>query len=86
MLFRSQLGETNTISIAKACLSYTKLAWLTNHTQELQRTSRDTAAAAAIVVVVATVVEAAAATTQPHSRKNTHKPDCRKELASYSNG
>ena len=43
-------------------------------------TSRDTAAAVAVVVV------AAAATTQPCSKKDTHKPNCRKELASRSNG
>ena len=50
-------------------------------------TSRDTAAAAAAVVVVAVVVVAAAsATTQPCSKKDTHKPNCRKELASRSNG
>ena len=52
-------------------------------------TSRDTAAAAAaavVVVVVAVVVVAASATTQPCSKKDTHKPNCRKELASRSNG
>lgn len=45
-------------------------------------TSRDTAAAVAVVVVAA----AAAATTQPRSKKDTHKPDSRMELASRSNG
>ena len=53
-------------------------------------TSRDTAAAAAAVVVVVVVavvvVAAASATTQPCSKKDTHKPNCRKELASRSNG
>ena len=52
-------------------------------------TSRDTAAAAAAVVVavaVAVAVVAASATTQPCSKKDTHKPNCRKELASRSNG
>ena len=45
-------------------------------------TSRDTAAAAVVVAAAA----AAAATTQPRSKKDTHKPDCRKELASRSDG
>ena len=93
-LLRAAMGETNTVRFARACPSYTKLAWLTNHTQELQGTSRDiekghregtsrdTAAAAVVVAVAA----AAAATTQPRSKKDTHKPDCRKELASRSNG
>ena len=53
-------------------------------------TSRDTAAAAAavvvIVIVIVVAVVAAAATTQPCSKKDTHKPNCRKELASRSNG
>jgi len=52
-------------------------------------TSRDTAAAAAaavVVVVAVVVVAAASATTQPCSKKDTHKPNCRKELASRSNG
>ena len=50
-------------------------------------TSRDFAAATATVVVVAVVVAAAAsATTQPCIKKDTHKPNCRKELASRSNG
>ena len=53
-------------------------------------TSRDTAAAAAaaavIIAVVVVVVAAASATTQPRSKKDTHKPNCRKELASRSNG
>jgi hypothetical protein len=79
-LLRAAMGETNTVRFAKACPSYTKLAWLTNHTQELQGTSRDTAAAVAVVVA------AAAATTQPRSKKDTHKPDSRMELASRSNG
>ena len=55
-----------------------------------QGTSKDTTAAAAavvvVVVVVAVVVVAASATTQPCSKKDTHKPNCRKELASRSNG
>ena len=79
-LLRAAMGETNTVRFARACPSYTKLAWLTNHTQELQGTSRDTAAAVAVVVA------AAAATTQPRSKKDTHKPDSRMELASRSNG
>ena len=78
-LLRAEMGETNTVRFARACPSYTKLAWLTNHTQELQGTSRDTAAVVAVVV-------AAAATTQPRSKKDTHKPDSRMELASRSNG
>ena len=51
-------------------------------------TSRDTAAAAAavIIAVVVVVVAIASATTQPRSKKDTHKPNCRKELASRSNG
>ena len=81
-LLRAAMGETNTVRFARACPSYTKLAWLTNHTQELQGTSRDTAAAAVAVVAAA----AAAATTQPRSKKDTHKPDSRMELASRSNG
>ena len=84
-LLRVAMGETNTVRFARACPSYTKLAWLTNHTQELQGTSRDTAAAAA-VVVVAVAVASSAATTQPRSKKDTHKPDSRMELASRSNG
>jgi hypothetical protein len=83
-LLRAAMGETNTVRFARACPSYTKLAWLTNHTQELQGTSRDTAAAVVVVVVVAAA--AAAATTQPRSKKDTHKPDSRMELASRSNG
>ena len=79
-LLRAAMGETNTVRFARACPSYTKLAWLTNHTQELQGTSRDTA------VVAVVVVAAAAATTQPRSKKDTHKPDSRMELASRSNG
>ena len=79
-LLRVAMGETNTVRFARACPSYTKLAWLTNHTQELQGTSRDTAAAVAVVAA------AAAATTQPRSKKDTHKPDSRMELASRSNG
>ena len=51
----------NTVRFARACPSYTKLAWLTNHTQELQGTSRDTAAAVAIVIVVVAAVIAATA-------------------------
>ncbi len=80
-LLRAAMGETNTVRFARACPSYTKLAWLTHHTQALQGTSRDTAAAAVVVVVAA-----AAATTQPRSKKDTHKPDSRMELASRSNG
>nr|POE44870.1 hypothetical protein CFP56_77381 [Quercus suber] len=49
-LLRAVMGETNTIRFARECPSYTELAWLTNHTQELQGTSRDTAAAVVIVV------------------------------------
>jgi hypothetical protein len=75
-LLRAAMGETNTVRFARACPSYTKLAWLTNHTQELQGTSRDTAAVAVV----------AAATTQPRSKRDTHKPDSRMELASRSNG
>ena len=83
-LLRAAMGETNTVRFARACPSYTKLvAWLTNHTQELQGTSRDTAAAAAVVVAAAA---ASAATTQPRIKKDTHKPDSRMELASRSNG
>ena len=44
--------------------------------------SRDTATVAVIVVVVA----ATTATMQPRSRKDTHKPNCRKELTSRYNG
>nr|POE66724.1 hypothetical protein CFP56_64231 [Quercus suber] len=75
------MGERNTVCFVKACPSYTKFAWLTNHKQELQGTSRDT-----IVAVVIVPVVAAAATTQPHSKKDTHKPNSRMELASRSNG
>ena len=82
-LLRAAMGETNTVRFARACPSYTKLAWLTNHTQELQGTSRDTAAAAVVVVAAAA---ASAATTQPRIKKDTHKPDSRMELASRSNG
>ena len=49
-LLRAAMGETNTVRFARECPSYTELAWLTNHTQELQGTSADTAA---VVVIVA---------------------------------
>ena len=74
------MGETNTVRCARACLSYTKLAWLTNHTQELQGTSRDTVAIVVVIVATATT------TMQPRSKKDTHKPDSRMELALRSNG
>lgn len=80
-LLRVAMGETNTVRFARACPSYTKLAWLTNHTQELQGTSRDTATTVVVVVAVAVAV-----TTQPLSKKDTQKPDSRMELASCSNG
>ena len=57
------------------------LAGLTNHTQELQGTSRDTATTVVVVVAVAVAV-----TMQPLSKKDTQKPDSRMELASCSNG
>ncbi|KAF3956713.1 hypothetical protein CMV_018189 [Castanea mollissima] len=77
-LLRAAMGETNTVRFARACPSYTKLAWLTNHTQELQGTSRDTATiVVAVVVVVVVVATAAAATTQPHREKDTHTPSGR---------
>ena len=85
-LLRAAMGETNTVRFARACPSYTKLAWLTNPTQELQGTSRDTAAAVVVVAAAAAVVVASAATTQPRSKKDTHKPDSRMELASRCNG
>nr|POE44820.1 hypothetical protein CFP56_74863 [Quercus suber] len=47
-LLRAGMGETNTVRFARECPSYTELAWLTNHTQELQGTSGDTAAAVAV--------------------------------------
>nr|POE44713.1 hypothetical protein CFP56_78306 [Quercus suber] len=48
-LLRAAMGETNTVCFARECPSYTKLAWLTNHRQELQGTLGDTAAAVVIV-------------------------------------
>ena len=85
-LLRAAMGETNTVRFARACPSYTKLAWLTNHTQELQGTSRDierdierdtATIVVAVVVVVVVVATAAAAPTQPHREKDTHTPSGR---------
>ena len=85
-LLRAAMGETNTVRFARACPSYTKLAWLTNHTRELQGTSRDierdierdtATIVVAVVVVVVVVATAAAAPTQPHREKDTHTPSGR---------
>ena len=63
-----------------ACLLGENNLWLTNHTQELQGTSRDTVAIVVVIVATATT------TMQPRSKKDTHKPDSRMELALHSNG
>ncbi|KAF3956712.1 hypothetical protein CMV_018188 [Castanea mollissima] len=39
-LLRAAMGETNTVRFARACPSYTKLAWLTNHAHALQVPAR----------------------------------------------
>nr|POF09235.1 hypothetical protein CFP56_18108 [Quercus suber] len=47
------MGEMNIVRFVSACPSYTKLAWLTNNTQELQGTSKDTTTIVVVVTVAA---------------------------------